>query len=411
MPHTRVLMTTETAARPRHTPRRGSRAPARRRRYPPPAPSAPGDRPPFARHPGGRRRGARALGPRAGPRPVVLVSDGPDRGRPSPARLLLRADMDALPLQEDTGLEFASETGARCTPAATTRTSRCCWARRGCSSSGATSCRGASCSCSSPARRASAAPGSCSTRACWTAEGARGPSTRRSRSTSGPATRPATIAFGPARSPRRTARITVEVAAVTRRHRTSPLDPIPVAADSSSRSRPRSPAASTFRPGRRHDRQGQRRDDEQHHPRVRRAGRARSARSRRGRGRREGSWSQRVVRRRGATERPSSSTSCRATRSPPTTTLRRVVRDVAARSRRRGRGRRPHGADHGRRGLLVRPPEGARGDGVPRRACRTELDPATAPQNHSNLVVFDEEAMPVGVALYAAVALRHLGGA
>ena len=40
-----------------------------------------------------------------------------------------------------------------------------------------------------------------------------------------------------------------------------------------------------------------------------------------------------------------------------------------------------------------------------------ELDPETVPQNHSNLVVFDEEAMPVGVALYAAVALRHLGGA
>jgi hippurate hydrolase len=37
-------------------------------------------------------------------------------------------------------------------------------------------------------------------------------------------------------------------------------------------------------------------------------------------------------------------------------------------------------------------------------------DPETVPQNHSNLVVFDEEAMPVGIALYAAVALRHLGG-
>ena len=35
-------------------------------------------------------------------------------------------------------------------------------------------------------------------------------------------------------------------------------------------------------------------------------------------------------------------------------------------------------------------------------------DPATAPENHSNLVVFDEAAMPVGVALYAAVAIRHL---
>jgi hippurate hydrolase len=39
---------------------------------------------------------------------------------------------------------------------------------------------------------------------------------------------------------------------------------------------------------------------------------------------------------------------------------------------------------------------GARPDG---------LDPATAPQNHSNLVEFDEAAMAVGVALYAAAAL------
>ncbi len=38
-----------------------------------------------------------------------------------------------------------------------------------------------------------------------------------------------------------------------------------------------------------------------------------------------------------------------------------------------------------------------------------EVDPATAPQNHSNRVVFDESAMAVGAALYAAVAVRHLG--
>jgi hippurate hydrolase len=37
-------------------------------------------------------------------------------------------------------------------------------------------------------------------------------------------------------------------------------------------------------------------------------------------------------------------------------------------------------------------------------------DPDTAPQNHSNVVVFDEEPMTVGVALYAAVATRHLTG-
>jgi hippurate hydrolase len=37
-----------------------------------------------------------------------------------------------------------------------------------------------------------------------------------------------------------------------------------------------------------------------------------------------------------------------------------------------------------------------------------ELDPATAPQNHSNRVVFDEPAMAAGVALYAAAAFDFL---
>ena len=36
------------------------------------------------------------------------------------------------------------------------------------------------------------------------------------------------------------------------------------------------------------------------------------------------------------------------------------------------------------------------------------VDPKSVPQNHSNRVVFDEPAMAVGTALYAAVALRHL---
>jgi hippurate hydrolase len=38
------------------------------------------------------------------------------------------------------------------------------------------------------------------------------------------------------------------------------------------------------------------------------------------------------------------------------------------------------------------------------------LDPGAAPPNHSNRVVFDEGAMPVGAALYAAVALRRAAG-
>ena len=37
-------------------------------------------------------------------------------------------------------------------------------------------------------------------------------------------------------------------------------------------------------------------------------------------------------------------------------------------------------------------------------------DPATAPANHSNRVVFHEPALAVGVAMHAAVALRHLAG-
>jgi len=39
------------------------------------------------------------------------------------------------------------------------------------------------------------------------------------------------------------------------------------------------------------------------------------------------------------------------------------------------------------------------------------VDEATAPMNHSNLVVFDEPSMALGAATYAAVALRHLGAA
>jgi amidohydrolase len=41
-------------------------------------------------------------------------------------------------------------------------------------------------------------------------------------------------------------------------------------------------------------------------------------------------------------------------------------------------------------------------------ACTPGLDPRTAPPNHSNRVTFDEAAMTAGIGLYAAVALRHL---
>jgi hippurate hydrolase len=43
-------------------------------------------------------------------------------------------------------------------------------------------------------------------------------------------------------------------------------------------------------------------------------------------------------------------------------------------------------------------------------ACPPGVDPATAPANHSNLVVFDEEPLPAGVALYAQMALQALVG-
>ena len=44
-------------------------------------------------------------------------------------------------------------------------------------------------------------------------------------------------------------------------------------------------------------------------------------------------------------------------------------------------------------------------------ACPAELDPRHAPMNHSNRVTFDEKAMTSGMAIYAAMALRHLGAA
>jgi hippurate hydrolase len=43
-------------------------------------------------------------------------------------------------------------------------------------------------------------------------------------------------------------------------------------------------------------------------------------------------------------------------------------------------------------------------------ACPPGLEPETAPGNHSNLVVFDEEPLPAGVALYARMAMQALTG-
>ena len=43
-------------------------------------------------------------------------------------------------------------------------------------------------------------------------------------------------------------------------------------------------------------------------------------------------------------------------------------------------------------------------------ACPPQADPATAPPNHSNRVIFDESAMAVGVATHVATALAALDG-
>jgi amidohydrolase len=43
-------------------------------------------------------------------------------------------------------------------------------------------------------------------------------------------------------------------------------------------------------------------------------------------------------------------------------------------------------------------------------ACPPGMEPETAPGNHSNLVVFDEEPLPAGVALYAQMAMQALAG-
>ena len=41
--------------------------------------------------------------------------------------------------------------------------------------------------------------------------------------------------------------------------------------------------------------------------------------------------------------------------------------------------------------------------------CLPEQNPRTAAPNHSNRVVFHEDAMATGIAMYGAMALRHLG--
>ena len=71
--------------------------------------------------------------------------------------VLLRADMDALPLQEETGVDFTSTWPTACMPAATTCTRPCWSAPPACWPSGGTSWPATSSSCSSPAENSSPA--------------------------------------------------------------------------------------------------------------------------------------------------------------------------------------------------------------------------------------------------------------
>lgn len=59
---------------------------------------------------------------------VVGLLRGPAAPNPGGA-VALRADMDALPVTEETGLPFAQRLQEPCTPAATTATPPCCWGR------------------------------------------------------------------------------------------------------------------------------------------------------------------------------------------------------------------------------------------------------------------------------------------
>ena len=89
-------------------------------------------------------------------------------GKPGPT-VLLRGDMDALPLHEDTGLDFSSRIdGTMHACGHDTHTAMLVGAAKAARSPPATRSPGGCCSCSSRARRATTVRSSCSTRACST---------------------------------------------------------------------------------------------------------------------------------------------------------------------------------------------------------------------------------------------------
>ena len=258
----------------------------------------------------------------------------------------------------------------RCTPAGTTPTRRCSSARPGCSAPRRPTSPAACCSCSSPARRATTAPATCSTRACSTcpplADGTTSPVTGGVRHAHhlvaadrvGSAPRQGPIMASAdtlrSRSPARAATPASRIGRSTRSR--SP-------ARSSRRCRRWSPARiDVFDPSRRHRRPHHRRHDEQRHPRD---GRDRGHDPRRQRAHPGQRARRHPPRRRRHRRRPRRRGRGRhratATRSRSTTATSPTFAARRGRRRRRRRPRRPPAQpDHGRRGLQLRAPAGAR---------------------------------------------------
>ena len=89
---------------------------------------------------------------------LVAILRGPANGR----TVLLRGDMDALPLHEDTGLDYGSTIEGASTPAAMIPMSRCWLVQQRCCVREVMNCRAPWCSCSNPAKRGIMAPALCS---------------------------------------------------------------------------------------------------------------------------------------------------------------------------------------------------------------------------------------------------------